>query len=180
MTETIVFSGPASDAYGVICGRVLVAGTDRPAAGSGIELRRGDRSFARATADHDGRFIFSRVPHGDYRLRVRPPAGTSRLRAPDDAIVVSANAVERATVELTTYAVEGAVTVEQRPVVGASVRLAGGEERTWTDDQGKYRLAGVEPGPRTLVVAHGTHPSVTRDIIITEAGPTIANVELIA
>lgn len=146
----VTLTGPASATHGTICGRVVEGG--EPIAGAHIELLRNDGLVARTISDAAGRYIFSRVPHGDYRLRVTPDSPTRFMPAPETP-VASAPTITRAEIKVQQIAVLGTITDKGHPVSGVEVRI--GDDRTWTDDAGAYRLAGVEPGQRELVATRG-------------------------
>jgi hypothetical protein len=55
-------------------------------------------------------------------------------------------------------------------VVLAQVRIRGSGERTYTDAQGQFVLAGIEPGTRTVqIFAQGYHP-VSRVVRLGQPG----------
>lgn len=174
----VTIKGPASAFHGVLVGRVLVSGGGQPVARAQVELVLGSRPFAATTADAEGRYLFARAPRGEYRLQARPPAGTTRLRPCCREGVLDAGAVTRVDLELALITITGTITDSDRAVAGAAVRLAGSDERTWSNELGKYELVAVEPGVRTLVVTHAARDPVTRVVEVAADVPTLADIDL--
>jgi len=112
----------------------------------------------RKRAADDGSFYFLDLPEGDYCLGASlTNMGTRYGTAEAKATVVKNGTGDyrRAFVELALQAttVRGRVTGarHRNGVAMAEVRVKGSGERTFSDAQGQYVLAGLEPGKRTIL-----------------------------
>lgn len=85
-------SGQTSTIQGVLCGRVLVAGA--PVSGAAVLLLLDDQMIARASTGPRGRYLFTRVPHGDYVLHLAPP-DPSRYQPTVDTPATSGDSITR-------------------------------------------------------------------------------------
>jgi hypothetical protein len=147
-----------------LAGGVVDGTTGSPLAGAIVELSsvpasfREPRDSRRTVTDVSGRFTFIDLPSGAYGLAVSYPAGGRRYGAATAKATVKRNkagdvALTWVDLPLPATGVSGKVTGPgSKPVVLASVQVKGGPEKAYTDGQGKYVLAGLESGPRTLVV----------------------------
>ena len=153
---------------------MLLRSTDE--GGSSAPARWGGR------ADATGRFVFTNLPAGRYSLFAGPPVfkdmylstPTSRFGVPSAGpLVISlADGESRKDVDVRlprAGALSGRVLDEQnQPLMRVQVRVLGrpypGREFTsmgygeMTDDQGRYRLPGLQPGDY-YVQAEGMHPA---------------------
>jgi hypothetical protein len=89
---TLTTSGQTSTIQGVLCGRVVVAGA--PIAGAEVLLLLGDQMIAHASTGPRGRYLFTRVPHGEYVLRIAPP-DPSRYLPTADTPAISGDSITR-------------------------------------------------------------------------------------
>jgi hypothetical protein len=112
----------------------------------------------RARAADDGSFYFLDLPDGDYTLSASLTNMGARYGTAEAKATVAKNAngdYQRALVELPLQAttVQGKVTGprHRNGVVMAEVRVKGSGERTFSDAQGQYVLAGLEPGKRAIL-----------------------------
>lgn len=181
-----------------LAGRVVDGATGAPIAGARVELAtvppglkglldvhraqhgrtwdRLDERADRTRTDAAGRFTFLDLPSGAYALAASLPGDSRRYGAAKGKATVKRNRagdVATAWLELSLPAtsVTGKVTGPgAKPVVLAAVQVKGGLERAYTDSQGKFLLAGLESGPRTLVVtARGFKPA-EKDVALKDPG----------
>jgi hypothetical protein len=124
----------------------------------------------------DGHFHFMDLPNGQYTLTASLPGAGTRYGSAQVQASVSRNAQARiamavSDMALPPTAVRGRVTGPGNAnVVMAKVRVQGSGEQTFSDGQGRYLLAGVETGSRTvLVTAQGFRP-LSRPVNLTAAG----------
>jgi hypothetical protein len=175
---------PASD----VRGRVVAEGGD-PVAGAQVALllerAGGGMAFqlmaGNASTGDDGRFVLEDVEPGSVRVSVSAdgflPYERSGVEVPAGRDVEGLELVLRpgATVEGVVTAPDG------RPAIGAAVRVVAegsvegnlgrftmGAAEAESDGDGRYRLEGVEPGPRTL---EATHERYDRGVASLEVRP---------
>jgi hypothetical protein len=117
--------------------------------------RRADKTQTR----DDGLFYFMDLPNGKYTFSVSSPVGGKRYAdAQENAIVARDNQGNLKTVTLKPVlrptTVKGKITGpnHRTGVFLAEVRVKGSGERTFSDAQGQYVLAAIEPGARTIQV----------------------------
>ena len=165
-----------------IAGRVVDAGTGKPLGDAQVAItamppaftkwlkfaaipygsrwgkmsERADRTRSRA----DGWFFFMDLPDGSYRLQASAPAFGRRFGRVEEPAKISRDAggnIRMAIVKLALQPtmVLGKVTGpgKEPGVPLARVRVKGSGERSFTDTQGKFVVAGIEPGTRTLMVS---------------------------
>jgi hypothetical protein len=171
-----------------LAGRVVDSATGKPLRGVRIDLvavpaplqrvlelkrlrhgaawERLDDRPDRTRTDVAGMFAFLDLPSGAYGLAASLPAGGRRYGPGKGKATIKRNragdvALAWVELELPATSVAGKVSDPgSKPVVLASVQVKGGPERVYTDSRGRYLLAGVESGPRTLVVtARGFQPA---------------------
>jgi hypothetical protein len=168
-----------------VAGRVADEATGRPVGGARVETVEFPAAFrdalALAARAHgagwddlplrpdrvltaaDGTFFLTGLPDGRYVLRASVPAeGSRRGVARATVRVTDGRAGGPARFALPRTTVQGRVTAAGgEPVPMAGVRLRGSGERAFTDADGRFVLAGVEAGERTLeVLARGHAPAV--------------------
>lgn len=160
-----------------VAGVVTDGTTGRPLAGARVEVVAGpvafrDRlellqrqhgaaweaaaaRFDRAEAGPDGHFHLRGLPPGKYTLRAcLPGAGRRFGPAREQVRVTDDEAIAEVSIALPATVVRGRVTGRGgAPVALAEVRLRGSAERAYTDRDGRFVLAGVESGERTVEVA---------------------------
>jgi hypothetical protein len=164
-----------------IGGRVIEGGTKKPASGVFVSLtdmppalklaltrksiqygsrwtkilERPDRAI---TAD-DGFFYFLDLPDGKYTVVASLRGSGKRCGTAHATATVSRDAkgnLKMAFVEITLQptTVQGRITGSghKAGVFMAEVRIKGSAERTYSDAQGQFVLASIEPGRRTVMV----------------------------
>jgi hypothetical protein len=143
----------------------------------------------RARSDSLGRFVVTGLPAGEVELLVRrfghAPADV-RLR-------LAAGTRRNLRVELQPLTQELApvvVTSERRgvfgrvrdtldaPIAGAEVQVLGAARTVRSDDEGMFRVPGLEPGPYVVVVRHAGHRAARFSLEIPERGGQEVAVEL--
>jgi hypothetical protein len=107
-----------------------------------------------------GLFYFLDLPDGTYNLSASIPSYGNRYGTVQQSAVVSRSKkgdVKIGFVNLTLppTAVSGKITGpgHKTAVVLAEVRVKGSGERTFSNEEGQYTLAGIEPGKRVLLVS---------------------------
>ena len=140
-----------------IAGRVIYSRTGRNVEGANV--RASGPSIAQTRTAPDGLFCFFDLPEGRYTMQASlPKAGKRYAMTQRDAEVLRdlAGRFSMATVVLSLddTAVSGTITGENPGggLVMAEVRIKGSGERAFSDGQGQYILAGIEPGNRTILV----------------------------
>jgi len=163
-----------------IAGRVLDAGTGKPLGDAEVVIKMPDtlkkpeaavmskagrRNTMAESPDTtrsrpDGLFYFLDLPDGEYSLRASLPRYGSRYGQAEESATVSRSAsgdLKKTFVRcaLQPTQVRGKVTGTDKEsgIAFARVRVKGSGELGFTDAQGQYILAGIEPGKRTLVVS---------------------------
>lgn len=125
---------------------------------------------------HDGLFYFLDLPDGKYGLSASLSSPGKRYSKADEAVVVARDAKGGMKLTFTNFVLQqtmlkGKVTCpgHKTGVAMAEVRVKGSGERAFSDVQGQYLLAGIEPGKRTvLVFAQGYREA---EQAVTIAGP---------
>jgi hypothetical protein len=178
--------GVSASVRAAIGGTVVDGVSGQPLAGALVQLVGYPAAFAtrlagaagadRLATSATGGFAFFDLPDGDYALAIGLPGagqryGTLRLDGVNvhrDAQGAPVTATRAATLPPT--AVSGRVTrrSDGRPVALAQVVLLGSGETAFTDKDGKYALAAIEPGPRQLEAsAVGLLASRADDVVVT-------------
>lgn len=160
---------PAASATGVIAGQLVATDMETPVRKASVRLTRVAPGVTRtATSDEHGRFVFTDLPAGDYRLTAtragfldtvygaRLPGATS---AGTPIPLADGQRVQTLTMAMPRGgAISGVVTDEYGdpafnvPVRALLYRYQNGERvvtataNAVTDDRGSYRLAGLLPG----------------------------------
>lgn len=171
-----------------LAGRVVDDDEAAPLPGARVELVSAPAAFVRRAAAHAvqyggawdqlaerpdrtrtdvrGRFRLMDLPDGDYGLAVSLPAAGSRYGTRTANATVTRNAggdVQLTFMELVlpaTSIVGTVVDADAKPVALATVLIADGSGRTFTDKQGRYALSAVQAGPRRILVrARGFAPA---------------------
>lgn len=160
---------PAPSATGVLAGQLVAAGTDAPVRKASVRLTRIAPGVTRTTtSDEHGRFAFTDLPAGDYRLTATRPGFLDSVYGARQPGTTSAGTPiqlgEGQRIDTLTMAmprggaISGIVTDEYGdPAFNVPVRALlygyrNGERvvttsgNAVTDDRGAYRLAGLLPG----------------------------------
>ncbi len=125
----------------------------------------------------DGHFHFMDLPDGDYTLTASLPGFGSRYGTAENNATVTRDAegtITMATVEipLPPTALQGRVRDQgtNDPIVMAEVRLKGSGERTFTNNEGRYILVGLETGKRTAVASAQGYQSASKNRLLNQSG----------
>jgi hypothetical protein len=125
----------------------------------------------------DGLFYFLDLPDGQYTITASLASSGKRCGATQASATVSRDAksdVKMAFLEigLQPTTVQGKVTgaALKAGLMMAEIRVRGSGERAFSDAQGRYVLAGVEPGNRTILVAAQGYRAVAKPVTIGEPG----------
>jgi hypothetical protein len=190
-----------------IAGRVIDAGTQKPLAGAEIEIAEmppalksalatksmqyGSRWDAmaerpdRARTAADGLFYFLDLPDGQYTVAASVARLGRRYGVAQCEAKVSRDAQGKVKlafkeISLQATAVHGKVTGpgHEAGVVMAEIRVKGSGERAFSDESGKYVLAGIEPGrrindepgKRTIIVTAQGYRVATKRVTIEHPG----------
>jgi Carboxypeptidase regulatory-like domain len=135
----------------------------------------------------DGLFYFLDLPDGKYTIaaslvRFGKRYGAAQCSAAVSRVAKGGPKVAYVQMGLRPTTVEGKVTgsAHKTGVIMAEIRVKGSGERVFTDAQGQYVLAGVEPGKRTiLAVAQGYRPAAKPVTIEQPGGLATLNFALV-
>jgi hypothetical protein len=151
-----------------VIGMVTDGVTKKPFAGAEVALEIQGRVL-RARSRPDGLFSFPDIPPGTWTISARWPEGVGRYGEWSASIKVTAPAgaklvPSRVAVVLPPTAVGGRVMdSEGAGIPLALVKMRGSFDSAYTDREGKFRIAGIEPGKRELLVtARGFQPSARK------------------
>lgn len=142
---------------------------------------RPDRTLSR----RDGLFYFLDLPPGSYTLRIASPALGRRYGVVEQKFKVARDANGRfvldwAVVSLPPTSVKGSITAKKAGLSYAEVRVKGSGERAFTDKEGSYLLAGIEPGKRTLLISAQGYRALSQAVVIEGPGAVAtANVTMV-
>ena len=124
----------------------------------------------------DGHFHFMDLPNGSYTLTATLPGSGTRCGTAQVAVVISRDAQGHINLVSTSLALapttlKGLVTGQgAAPLAMAEVRVKGSGERAFTDGQGRYRLAGLEVGNRTVSVSAQGYQPATKTVSLGQPG----------
>jgi hypothetical protein len=128
----------------------------------------------------DGHFHFLDLPNGTYTLTATLPGSGSRYGSAQITPAVSRDSLGNlimttADIQLPPTTLSGQITDQSSndPVFMAQVRIAGSNESTYSDDQGDYRLTGLETGSREVHVAAQGYQYVSQTVNLTTAGTVV-------
>jgi len=135
-----------------------------------------ERSDRTRTAP-DGHFHFMDLPDGDYTLTASLPGSGSRYGTAENTVTVTRDAeghIKMAAIEISLppTALKGRVREQgtNDPVVMAEVRLKGSGERTFTNNEGRYLLVGLEIGNRIVLVSAQGYQSASKNRLFNQSG----------
>ena len=170
-----------------IYGRVIDSQTNRGIGGARVRISDGPPEFMdtlpyqaksygrrweslrdrpdRKYAEPDGHFHFLDLPDGSYTLTALAPGSGSRYGTAQVIIAVTLDSLgdpvpTNADISLPPTTITGRVTDQSNgdPVFMAQLHVKGSNETTYCDNQGDYRLIGLEAGSREIqVTAQGYH-----------------------
>jgi hypothetical protein len=188
-----------------IAGRVTEATSGKPLPGARVEITAAPPAFAarlalqakaggagwaalaerpdRTLAALDGHFHFLDLPAGTYTLTATLPGGGSRYGQATGPVTLTLDPQGKVifkTIDLALQAtvIQGKVVDgDAKAVPMAEVRLRGSAERTYSDAQGKYTLAGLEAGSRELVVSARGFANKTQTVALAQPG-AVADVQI--
>jgi hypothetical protein len=127
----------------------------------------------------DGHFHFMDLPNGDYTLTASLPAAGSRFGVAEAIVSVTRGSegniiMATADIQLPPTTLKGTITTVgtegPEPVVMAEVMISGSGEKTFSDDQGRYLLSGLEKGLRTVLVSAKGYQPVSQAVGFVAAG----------
>jgi hypothetical protein len=181
-----------------ISGRVVEAGSRRPLRGARVEIREGSGAFRdkvklharmhgagwesraeridRTRAAADGHFHFLDLPDGEYTLHASLPGAGTRYDTVEQQVTVTRapdGRIDYAVVELAVSAttLSGRITAaDGEPVMMAEVRIGGSGESTVTAADGRYAVAPLEIGGRTVSVSARGFQPVTQPVTLVASG----------
>jgi len=140
-----------------------------------------DRTHTQA----DGHFHFLDLPDGDYTLTASLPGSGTRYASAEARVSVSSDGegnitMARADIALPPTALRGQITdqADGEPVLLAEVRVKGSGERTFSDGDGAYLLAGLEAGERTVQVSAQGYETATSTVQLSQGETLELNVAL--
>lgn len=151
-----------------------VALVDMPAAfKQKLQLAAAIGQLDKARTGENGLFYFLDLPDGMYTLAAALPGSGRRYGTAQEKATVSRDAkgdtkVEYVNFALQPTAVKGRITGagHKSGVLMARVQVRGSGEQTFSDADGKYALARIEPGKRTVqVFAQGYRPAMEAVVI---------------
>ncbi len=145
----------------------------------------GDGTRWTAACDEEGRFEFHSVPPGDCKLIVQSAHFAPAVLEKEVVLGARHELIVRVEpgAELT-----GVVRMDGKPAAGALVLVLmpdGGLLDSWggarTDAQGRYRLAGLPPGPQTAIAVRPANSETwTENIEETDSARAETEIELVA
>ncbi len=124
----------------------------------------------------DGHFHFMDLPDGSYTLTAALPGVGTRYSTAQVAVAISRDAQGHINLVSTSLALppttlKGVVTgTGAAPVAMAEVRVKGSGERAFTDSQGRYLLAGLEVGNRTVLISAQGYQPASQAVTLSAAG----------
>lgn len=130
----------------------------------------------RTLAAQDGHFHFMDLPDGNYTLEAKQPGLGTRYGISKVKITISRDddghiTMAQADMKLAPTTLKGQVTDETGPVAMAEVRVVGSGERTFTNEQGNYLLAGLEVGKnRKITISAKGYQAASQVVTFNAAG----------
>jgi hypothetical protein len=131
----------------------------------------------RKHAEPDGHFHFLDLQEGSYTMTALAPGSGSRYGT---AQVITAVALDslgdpvptNADINLPPTTITGRITDQSNgdPVFMAQLHVKGSDETTYCDNQGDYRLVGLEVGSREIQVSAQGYHTISETVILNAAG----------
>jgi hypothetical protein len=158
-----------------LAGKVIYSRTGRSVEGASV--RASGPSIARTRTSTDGLFYFFDLSEGRYTVQASlSGAGKRYATVERDAEVLrdASGRIRMATVVLpldgTTVSGKIASEGQSGGLIMAEVQIKGSGERVFSDAQGQYVLAGIEPGNRTILVHLRGYKPASHTVGIEEPG----------
>lgn len=143
-----------------------------------IMMERPDRIRTAA----DGHFHFMDLPDGQYTLTASLPGSGTRYGTAQNVVTVTRDAEGNITMavadmDLPSTMLNGRITIQNTtdPVVMAEVLIQGIGERTFSDGDGQYLLAGLEIGQRTVVISAQGYQQISHTVQFSQAGEELTS-----
>lgn len=183
-----------------IYGRVTCAQTDQPISGAWVTITGAPVAFTdwlaicarqygpqwstladrpdRTQTAADGHYHFLNLPDGQYSLIGSMPGSGSRYGQASVNVTVSRDSKGRiimaaAHIALPPTTLQGQITgPAAEPVWLAELRVKGSDERAFSNAQGRYLLAGLEVGTRTVVISAQGYKPALQTVRFTTSGET--------
>jgi hypothetical protein len=146
-----------------------------------------DRPDRKLTAA-DGHFHFLDLPNGTYTLTATLPGTGSRFGTAQITPAVSRDSLGNlimttADIQIPPTTLTGRITEQGSgdPIFMARIRVVGSNETTYSDDQGDYRITGLETGHREIKISAQGYNSASDSVDLTIAGTAVTrNIALTA
>jgi hypothetical protein len=140
-----------------------------------------DRPDRKLTAA-DGHFHFLDLPNGTYTLTATVPGSGSRFGTAQSTPAVSRDSLGNlimttADILISPTTLTGRITDQgsSDPVFMARIQVVGSNETTYSDDQGDYRLTGLETGHREIKISAQGYTSASDSVDLTTAGTAVTH-----
>jgi hypothetical protein len=134
----------------------------------------------RKHSEPDGHFHFLDLPDGSYTLTALAPGSGSRYGTAEVSTAVTLDSLgERipanADIGLPPTTITGRVTDQSNgdPVFMAQLHVKGSNEKAYCDNQGDYKLVGLEIGSREIEVSAQGYQSVSQAVVLNTPGTVV-------
>jgi len=120
----------------------------------------------------DGLFYFLDLPDGSFSFSASLPGSGRRFGIAQERAEVSRDdegktKITFVNLSLQPTALKGKITGQgQKAISMAEVRVRGSDERAFSDAQGQYLVAGIEPGNRVLLVSAQGYSSASQPVTV--------------
>ena len=138
--------------------------------------KRPDRILTRA----DGHFHFLDIPDGQYTLTARLPGSGTRYGTAAETVTVAHGPggsiiMAQADIKLPPTLLKGKITDMDTSdaVILAEVRIQGGTDKTLSDGNGQYVLAGIEAGQRSVLISAQGYQQALSVVQFNQAGEEV-------
>ncbi len=137
------------------------------------------QSVAMTRSRSDGIFYFLDLPEGKYTITATLPAMRNRYGGAEQTANVARDTkgnmkLASMNFDLQPTLIKGKITGtgHKAGLAMAEVRIRGSGERAFTDAQGEYMLAGIEPGKRNVLVSAQGYRVQAQAIVLANPGDT--------